>query len=138
MQKLEGELYYTDIETGERKRREGVYVKYLGDDDKYGRHMDLELKKQLKAFGILDKIKFERIAVLPHQVREYGIPRSDEGGGFDIDALNAYKPDLFKKLLIDNIEDCFDEGIHDKVLEKFPEEDIKKIVNDKVQFLDED
>ena len=136
--KLRKELYYTDVETGEHKRREEVYIKYLGDDDTYGRHMDLELRNQLKEFGILNKIKFERIAVLPHQVNEYGIPRADEGegGGYDIDALNAYRPDLFEKLLLDNIEDCFDEDIHEKVLEKFSEEHINKIVNDKVQFLE--
>jgi hypothetical protein len=99
--------------------------------------MDKEIKTQLNEFGILKWIKFERIAVLPQQVREYGIPRSDEGGGYNIDALNAFRPDLFEKLLIDHTDACFDEGIHEKVLEKFPESDIIKIVSDKIQFLDE-
>jgi hypothetical protein len=96
-QKLKGELYYTDVKTGETKQRK-LHLKYLGDDDKYGRHMDKQIKTQLNEFGILKWIKFERIAMLPQQVREYGIPRSDEGGGYDIDALNAFRPDLFEKL----------------------------------------
>jgi hypothetical protein len=115
-----------------------VYIWYLGDDDKYGRHMDEELRNQLNKFGILSKIHFERIAVLPKQVREYGIPKSDEGGGYDIDALNAYRPDLFRDLLIDHVDDYFDEEIHNKVVEKFPESDINKMVNNRVKFLDDD
>ena len=59
----------------------------------------------------------------------YGIPRSDEGGGYDIDALNAFSPDLFEKLLIDHTDACFDGGIHEKVLQKFPELDFIKIVS---------
>lgn len=115
MQKLK-----RDIETGELKPR-NVYLWYLGDDDSHGRHLDKELMNQLREFGILNKIHFQRIAVLPKQVREYGIPRSDEGGGYDIDALNAYRPDLFEKLLIDHIDDYFDEDIHDRVVDMFPE-----------------
>jgi hypothetical protein len=61
--------------------------------------------------------------VLPHQVREYGIPRVDEGGGYDIEALNAYNLDLFKRLLTDNVDDCFDKDILDMVMkEVFAEE----------------
>jgi hypothetical protein len=99
--------------------------------------MDLELKRQLKRFGILDKIHFERKALLPYQVREYGIPGADEGGGYDIDALNAYNLDLFKRLLTDNVDDCFGEGIHDKVMkEVLPKKNIEKIVSDRVGFSD--
>jgi hypothetical protein len=50
---LKAELYYTDVDTGDLKRRE-IYLRYLGDDDKYGKHMDEEIKNQLKEFGILD------------------------------------------------------------------------------------
>ena len=137
-QKLKRELRYFDIETDELKPRE-VYIWYLGDDDHYGRHMDLELRNQLREFGILHKIHFERIAVLPEQVSEYGIPLADEGGGYEIDALNAYNPDLFKHLLLDHTDgDYFDEDIHEKVVEKFSEDYITKILNDKVTFLDSD
>lgn len=133
VKKLENELFYVDVETGETKPREEVHVKYLGDDDKYGRHMDKELRGQLKEFGILDKIHFERIAVLPHQIAEYGIPKQ-EGGGYEIDALNAYGPDLFEKLLIDNIAPYFDDDIHKKVLKLFSPKNINKMINNRINF----
>jgi hypothetical protein len=65
---LKDELEYYDFKTRQYKPRK-VYLWYLGDDDKYGRHMDGELRNQLRQFGILDKIHFERIAVLPKQVK---------------------------------------------------------------------
>lgn len=43
----------------------------------------------------------------------------------------------FEKLLIDHAGTCFDEGIHEKVLEKFPESDFIQIVSDKSELLDE-
>lgn len=65
--------------------------------------------------------------MLPHQVREYGIPRYDEGGEYDIDDLVAYNPEMFKRLLTDNVDDCYNEDIHDKLMkEVFAEEKHRK------------
>jgi hypothetical protein len=134
--KLERELYYTDIETGKIKPREEVNLWYLGDDDSYGRKMDKHLRDQLAVFGLLKRVNFKRIAVLPEQASEYGLSISDEGGGYDIDALNISNAGMFKELLHDHIDPYFDEDIHERVLEKYPEKDINDIINRKIKFLD--
>jgi hypothetical protein len=130
---LKKELKYIDIDISNIKPR-NVYIWYLGDDDKYGRHMDRELRGQLDEFGISKTVYFERIAVLPEQVREYGIPRADEGGGYEIDALNAFRPDLFERLLLDHIDPYFDNDIHKEVLKMFSQKNINKMINDRVNF----
>jgi hypothetical protein len=133
---LKEELTYFNIDTDEIEPR-NVYVWYLGDNDKYGLNMDRQLRGQLDEFGILKGIHFERIAVLPEQVSEYGIPRSDDKDkGYEIDALNAFRPDLFKQLLLDHIVSYFNEDIHKRVLEMFSEEDINNQIGNKINFID--
>lgn len=61
--RLEGRLtkrrHCYDIHDRETKVR-NVYTWYLGDEDKYGIYMDIKLRKHLREFGILDKIRTNR------------------------------------------------------------------------------
>jgi hypothetical protein len=123
-ERLKEWLYYYDIRIGEFKRRK-IHIWYLGDSDNYGRDMDRQIREQLAYFGLLDQIEFKRIAVLPSQVREYGLIESfDKDRGYEIDALNAFNPSLFSQLLHNHTEPYFDHSVHQLVLKKFKADDI--------------
>jgi hypothetical protein len=115
-----------------------IYIFYLGDHDKYGLHMDEEIKEQLQHFGLWDRINFERIGVLPEQIEEYDLPENfDEEGGYEVDALNAFNPQAFKELIHGKIDPLFDKDIHTQILAEHPAEDIDNLIRSKVEFLDE-
>jgi hypothetical protein len=132
-ERLRYELLQKSFEGKQRK----VFVWYLGDDDDHGRHMDKEIKSQLKYFGLWDKIHFERIGVLPEQIEEYGLPQDFESGkGYEVDALNAYNPQAFKRLIDDHIDPFFNEDIHKKILAEHSAKSIDDLIRNKVEFLD--
>ena len=134
-ERLEKELWYTDLRTGALMRRKGVHVFYMGDNDNYGNDMDRQIREQLKHFGMLKFVEFKRIAVLPSQVAGYGLPVDFESGkGYEIDALNAFNAEAFKKLLLDNIHPYFDEGIHKQLLELNPAKNINRLIRSKIKF----
>jgi hypothetical protein len=51
------------------------------------------------------------------------------------DALQAFAPKAFQKLIEEKIDQYFDKDTHDKVLEYIPEETIDKLVRRKIKFL---
>jgi hypothetical protein len=117
--------------------RRNVHIFYLGDWDKHGRHMDIELERQLKHFGLWDKIYFKRIGLLPEQVTEYNLPQNfDESEGYEVDALNAFDPLAFKDLILSHIDPLFDESIHNEILSMHPVETINDLIRNRVEFLD--
>ena len=63
-ERLEKELWYTDLRTGALMRRKGVHVFYMGDNDNYGNDMDRQIREQLKHFGMLKFVEFKRIACI--------------------------------------------------------------------------
>lgn len=135
---LEQERYYTDLHTGNKIERDSIHLNYLGDADKYGRHMDDLIKEQLEFFGLSDIVEFNRIAVVPLQIQEFGLPVDFETGkGYEIDALNAFNPEKFRKLLLDNITPYFDLDIHKELLQQNPARSIDQTVRKKVKFLSE-
>jgi hypothetical protein len=135
---LDKERYYTDLDTGNRKERDAIFLNYLGDDDTYGRHMDELVKEQLAHFGLLDIVKFKRIGVVPSQIQEYGLPVDFETGkGHEIDALNAFNPEKFRELLLDNITPHFDSDIHKQLLKQNRARVVDSLVRKKIKFLDE-
>ena len=135
---LEDEPYYTDLDTGEEIERDAIFINYLGDADKYGLHMDDLIEDQLEFFGLSDIVKFKRIGVIQSQIKEYDLPVDFETGkGYEIDALNAFNPEKFRSLLLDNITPHFDNDIHNQLLEQDSAESIDQIVRKKVKFLSE-
>jgi hypothetical protein len=84
----------------------------------------------------LNKIEFKRIAILPSQVQEYQLKADFEtGDGYEIDALNAFNPTAFKKLLLDHIIPYFDEDIHNQILEAYSAEEINDIAINRFRSL---
>ena len=135
---LERERYYTDLDTGNELERDAIYLNYLGDDDKYGRQMDELIIEQLDFFGVSDIVKFKRIAVVPSQIQEYELPIDFETGkGYEIDALNAFNPEKFRNLLLDNIIPYFDLDILEQLLEQNPARLVDQMVRKKVKFVSE-
>jgi hypothetical protein len=78
--KLKNERNYADLYTGNEEERDVIRLNYLGDDDKYGRHMDDLIKEQLEFFGLSNIVEFKRIAIVPSQLQEYGLPVDFETG----------------------------------------------------------
>jgi hypothetical protein len=137
-ERLKNELYTTGL-NGDRLRRQ-IHLCYLGDKDKQGDHMDHEIRNQLDFFGMLKLVDFKRIAVTEEQVMSYGLPVNFESGeGYEVDALNAYKPKEFAKLINSQIEPYFDVDVHNAILEReeFQAETIDAKIREKIAFLDE-
>jgi hypothetical protein len=138
-ERLKRELYMVDGKS--EKMRRQILLRYLGDDDVQGRRMDREIKAQLDYFGMLDLVDFKRIALTSEQEQAYGLPSNFESGeGYEVDALNAYNPKEFAKLINENIEPYFDKDVHKAVLEReeFQAETIDTKIRSKVAFLDWD
>jgi hypothetical protein len=136
-ERLKNELYTRD-ENDDKIRRK-IYLKYLGDNDKQGNRMDHEIRAQLEFFGMLKLVNFERIALTEQQVKSYDLPTDFESGeGYEVDALNAYKPKEFAKLIDKHIEPHFDLDVHERILELegFQPETIDTKIRSRVAFLD--
>lgn len=139
-ERLKNELYTMGL-NGDRLRRQ-IHLCYLGDKDKQGDHMDQEIRNQLNFFGMLKLVDFKRIAVTEEQVKSYGLPVNFESGeGYEVDALNAYKPKEFAKLINSQIEPPrFDMDVLKQILERedFQAKTIDARIREKIAFLDED
>lgn len=133
--RLENEMY-SNLQF--LSKRKNIYIWYLGDWDKHGRHMDFEIENQLRYFGLWDRINFKRIALLPAQIQSYKLPENFEGEkGYEVDALNARNPEAFKELILSHIDAYFDERIHKKILNQHPAKDIDNLVRTHVKFVSE-
>jgi hypothetical protein len=136
-ERLKRELYTTGL-NGQRRQ---IHLCYLGDKDKQGDHMDHEIRNQLDFFGMLKHVDFKRIAVTEEQVKAYNLPANFESGeGYEVDALNAYNPKEFAKLIHSQIEPYFDVDVHNAMLEReeFQAETIDAKIREKIAFLNED
>ena len=140
-ERLKKELYTRDVNSKDPHAaiRRIIHLYYLGDRDKQGDHMDIEIQRQLDYFGMLRKVKFQRIALTDEQIKSYNLPRNFESGaGYEVDALNAYNPQQFAKLIDRHTNKHFDKGIHEKVLalREFQPKTIDRRIKTKVRFLD--
>jgi hypothetical protein len=130
------EHYYFDLNARSQKK---IHIYYFGDNDKPGNDMDVFIQEQLEHFDLLEEIEFKRLALTDKQVRRYQLPENFETGkGVQLDALEAYVPDEFKKIVQEPIDKLFDKNIYQKVLEEHPVEDIDTRIRQKVRFLEDD
>ena len=101
-----------------------------------------------------DEIDFQKIAVTPEQIKKYNLPynpdkittekmnRDSRTNGFiekygklyavELDALPALIPDEFRKMVIESVDQFFDQRIYDNLLIQYPTEQIKKILKYKL------
>jgi hypothetical protein len=98
------------------------YVYYVGDFDPSGWQMARSLEQKLTEFGA--PVAFERLAVNPEQIQEWGLPtrpskKSDTrckaffaefGAGTESVELDAIHPDTLRRLVREAIEQHVDHG----------------------------
>ena len=135
---------YYNSKTGESKE---AIVLYFGDLDPSGDSMDDDIQSKLRHFGV--SVKFIRVAVNPDQVEEYNLPAAPDENtarrlrqndsrtrGFmskygrlyaiELDALAGQEADKFKELVINAVEEHFDEDIWQKVQDEYQENKVTR------------
>jgi hypothetical protein len=140
-----------------------AHILYYGDFDPSGDYMDTDLENRLKALGleIPYGADFERIAVTEDQIDEHDLPSDPDKAtkekmdrdskslqfiekygklyAVELDALPALIPDVFRQeLVIDQVEQYFDERIYQELIDEYTPEDVNKLLKDKIQRLAED
>jgi hypothetical protein len=77
----------------------------------------MTFREQLQHFGLLRHVEFKRLALTPEQERRYHLPVNIETGkGYQLDALEAYAPDEFRRIVQGPVDKLFDESLHEKML----------------------
>lgn len=135
-----------------RNNHEKVAIFYLGDLDPSGVDMERFLKQALGYFGLDgSKIEFKRLCITDDHVREYNLPPRPEDaetlaklrrdsryasydGEFivELDAMVAFVPEEFRRIITEAIEGTFDRDIYDKLVKQAQEmnEKIQEILDD--------
>ncbi len=144
-----------------------VHIRYFGDFDPSGNDIERNILRQGNDFGydrlgwgyrgFEIGTDFKRVAVDLGHVRKYKLPHSvdvkkkleddprakkfkDKHGELfqvEVDALPAYDREAFRNMVLNSVDEFFDQNIYEQVLSEFSESDIKRIVKDKTrQFFD--
>jgi hypothetical protein len=136
-----------------------IHILYFGDFDPSGDDMDRHLNQALSQFDLSD-IDLQRVAVTQKQIEKFHLPpvpnsddtldkvkRDTRTNGFiekygklyvvELDALLAIVPDEFKTMVQESVDQFFDEDIYQLELAKHSPEEIKRLVCEKVRFLNE-
>lgn len=137
---------------------ENIHIIYLGDFDPSGSNIEKLAGQQLRSFGLYG-VNLKRIAVTKEQIVEYNLPSQPEDPqtlkkldkdprtpdfiakhgqlyAVELEALTAFVPDEFEKLVQTEVDNLFDNNIYQEVLNE-PENTkkyISELVNKKVQF----
>jgi hypothetical protein len=140
-----------------------VHILYYGDFDPSGDYMDTDLENRLRGLGleIPFDADFERIAVTQEQIDDYNLPSDPDKAtrekmdrdtkspqfiekygklyAVELDSLPALIPDVFRQeLVIDQVEQYFDERIYQELIDEYTPEDMNKLLKDKIRRLAED
>lgn len=119
---------------------ERVELLYLGDLDPSGEDIERFLRDALDYFDLKEGINLRRVAVTREQVERYGLPPRPEDAEtirklerdprsrdylceyvVELDALVVFAPEDFRRLLIEHIEEFFDEDIYEGVKREIDE-----------------
>lgn len=144
--------------------REGKEVKilYFGDFDPSGEDMDQYLQKTFRDEGVSyqrNNFDFRRVAVTESQIRQYNLPTRPDVETYaklsrdprkkrfiqnhgqlyavELDALMAYQPEEFVKIVQSSVEQYFDYSIYHRVSSEHSPEAIRKLISEKVRFVDD-
>ncbi len=140
-----------------------VKVLYYGDFDPSGEDMDHYLQETFRDEGIYyrqDRFEFRRIAVTENQIRQYNLPTRPDAETYqklsrdprkhrfvqkhgqlyavELDALLAYQPDEFRRIVTESVDQYFDRSIFDEVWSEHSPEAIKRLVSEKVTFVEDE
>jgi len=152
------------------QNHEKVVVLYLGDLDPSGVDIERFLKEALEYFNILGRVELVRVAVTEEQVEKYGLPPRPEDAEtlaklqrdpryksytrkyiVELDALIAYVPEEFRKILRETILKYHNEEIYEeckkkakeirekcrKIVEEYKKEALRKILEEAKKLLGE-
>lgn len=133
------------------ERHDKVVILYLGDLDPSGVDIERFLKEALDYFDITERVKLVRLAVTEDQVERYNLPPRPEDAetvaklqrdprykGYskkyivELDALVAYVPEEFKRLITDAVLKHHDRRIYEEERRKTMEiiEECKRVVKE--------
>jgi hypothetical protein len=129
---------------------EKIVIFYLGDLDPSGVDMERFLKEALDFFGLdSSRVELRRLSITADQVRKYNLPprpddaetiaklaRDPRTANYDqkfiveLDAMVAFVPEEFRKLITDAIKSVFDYDLYNKLREQAREmnEETAKLV----------
>jgi len=119
-------------------RHERVIVLYLGDLDPSGVDIQRFIQDALDYFGLpRDRVVLKRLAVTEEQVRRFELPPKPEDAAtleklrrdprtanytvdyvVELDALLAYAPDEFRRLVRGAVDEYWDEEVYEEMKEK--------------------
>jgi hypothetical protein len=136
-----------------------VHILYFGDLDPSGEVIDEVIHKKLIDYGIYD-VDFRRVAITEEQTRQFNLPHNPDpetlrklkkdtraksfmarhnGELFqiEVDALQAYAPEEFKRLVLGSVDELFDMEIYNDVLSdpRHSEEGINRLVKKHAKLL---
>jgi hypothetical protein len=136
------------------KHNKKIHILYFGDFDPTGEDIERVICDRLRYYGVRD-IDFQRIGVTKKQMEDFGLPQDVDAKTekklkrdarakrfiekyeklyqIEVDALPAKVPEEFRDMVTKPIDDFFDDDIYDKVLEKYPSEDIHDAVEGAVR-----
>jgi hypothetical protein len=114
-----------------------IHIRYFGDLDPSGESIDEIITNKLRQYGMFG-VDFQRIAITEEQMNRFNLPsnpdpetlrklkRDTRARSFmtrhdgelfqiEVDALQAYAPDEFKRLVQQSVDQFFDENIHQQL-----------------------
>jgi hypothetical protein len=120
--------------------------------DPSGENIEEVIYDKLKIFKI--NVDFKRIAITEDQMRRFNLPenpnpetirklnRDPRKDAFiqkhgrlfqiELDALQAYAPKEFKQLILESVNNFFNQQIYDDILKKYSSNDLKKLVTETI------
>ena len=115
------------------RRGKKPMILYLGDLDKSGADCDKTIRNHFGLHGIVDQVAFKRVAILPQQIEEFGLPtrpakqKGDPDRCVEIDTLSSAQ---IRELLEGEITSLIDPDEWNRLLaiEKAEREALDKIL----------
>ena len=134
-----------------------IHILYFGDMDPSGENIEKVLSNKLAEYGLVN-IDFQRMAVTDEQITQYRLPvnpdpdtlaklkrdtrkrqfiRNHNGRLFqvEIDALAALQPNVFKNLVLNSVDQFYNEEIYEEVSNEYTQGDIRKMLKKTVKDL---
>lgn len=134
-----------------------VHILYFGDMDPSGENIDQVVRDKLVQYGLVN-VDFQRIAITDEQIAVYELPRNPDPATLtklehdsrrwqfrknhngelfqvEVDALAALAPDAFRDLVLNSVDQFYNEDIYEAALNEYTEGDIRRILKKTVKDL---
>lgn len=132
-----------------------IHIFYYGDFDPTGENIEETIRNKLSLYGV-NNIDFRRIALTEEQIRLFNlstyldpntrkklmgdekkkgdsnVPKFIEKYGelyqIEIDVLPAIRPEVFRNMVIDSIDQYFDKNIYQDLVNQYPSDSIQNSI----------